>query len=276
MKIDNSKANVFRKCPDAFRERYIVGIEKQLNPDQIEGREFGHRVHELLEEHFLTQRGTPRVPYPPSEREETELEAQSMLAQYRGRYPNEPFVVVAVEQVFQIKLPRSEHVYTGKLDGVIRYKEAPYTGQLAILEHKTEKRGSRANAPESWAAKSQVSLYKFAVETLYQEPVAHILLDVLKRQSPKGQEQPLLYRDILERSTAQVDNAINDIIYVADQIERLSADYDTERWPQNTDSCCINSWKCDYFGLHVGQPDREFLVQVMGQYKRAEEYLPGL
>lgn len=229
-------------------------------------------MHELLEEHFLALKGTPREPYPVAD-EATELEAQAMLAGYNARYPLEPFSVVAVEQVFEVALPGSEHTYIGKLDGVVRYTEAPYEGQLAVLEHKTEKRSSQRNSPEAWAARAQVSLYKFAVEMLYREPVSHIILDVLRRQSPAGREPAVFYRDTLERTEGQVQSALQDLIYVADQIEHLEAHYSTERWPQNTDNCAQGKFLCDFFALHVGAGGDQ-LVQL--KYQPAKEYLGGL
>jgi hypothetical protein len=265
VKIDNSRANLFRKCPDAFKERYINGLEKDWG-GAASPFAFGSRVHQLLEEHLLFLKGTPHEPlYPPSQVEAVELEAAAMFASYCAHYPLEPFDVISVEQVFAVAIPGTEHIYTGKFDAIIRYKD---NGLLAILEHKTEKRSALKNLPEAWAARSQVSLYMWAAEILYNERPTHILLDVLRRCSEKGQEPATFYRDILERTPEQCEQAIQDLVYVADSIEDLERHYDTERWPQNTDNCCIGRWKCDYFSKHVGGSDLEF--------KPAEEYLGSL
>jgi hypothetical protein len=225
-------------------------------------------MHQLLEERLLKLKGEPRDPYPPSESEAIELECSAAYQSYCAHWPSEPFDVLAVEQVFEVAISGTEHTYTGKFDGIIRYKEAPYEGQLAIIEHKTEKRNALKNLPEAWAARSQVSLYMWAAEAVYSERPCHILLDVLRRASDKGREPATFYRDILERTRAQSEAAINDLVYVADQIEWLEAHYDPERWPQNSNECCIGHWKCDYFSKHVGGDN--------SSYKEAAEYLSSL
>ena len=183
----------------------------------------------------------------------------------------EPFDIVSIEQSFQVAIPNNHHVYTGKFDGIVRYKvDSQWPGQLAILEHKTEKRNALKNLPKAWAAKSQVSLYMWAAQVLYDEPVAHILLDVIRRQSPKGQEPASFYRDILERTPEQCEDALHDLTWVADQIEMLEIERPNEHWPRTTDSCCIGNWECDYFSLHVGISSPE-LVQI--NFKPAKEYL---
>lgn len=201
----------------------------------------------MLEEHLLRLKGEPRdKPYPPSQSEAIELECNATFAAYLAHYPSEPFDVVAVEQVFAVDIPRTEHTYTGKFDAIIRYKD---NGQLAILEHKTESRGSTRNLPEAWAARSQVSLYMWAANTLYREQPAHILLDVLRRASPKGQEPATFYRDFLERTTKQCEASVADLVYVADQIEQLA--FVDARYPQNTDNCMNGRFKCDYYAKHI-------------------------
>lgn len=234
--------------------------------------DFGSRMHELLEVHFSILGGLSHPVYQSSSDEAVELEAQAMLAAYCSAYPLEPFDVLTVERVFKIPLNGSGHVYSGKFDGIIRYKD---TKKLAILEHKTQKRGGQNNTPEAWAARAQVSLYQYAAGVLYQEPVEHILLDVLTRQSPKGQEPCGFYRDVLERTSEQVEDAIADLRYIADRIEAMEREFYLSgfRWPRNTDKCMDGRWECDYYSLHVNQMDEQ-LVQL--KYKEADEYLPGL
>lgn len=228
-------------------------------------------MHKLLEEHFKKLGGIAYVPDPGNAIEEEELEAQTMVARYLSTYPVEPFDIVAVEQVFEVPLNGSDHRYTGKFDAIIRYRD---TGQLAILEHKTEKRSSNRNNPQAWAARSQVSLYKYAAEYLYKEQIAHILLDVLRRQSPKGQEPPTFKRDILERTPRQVEDAVDDLIYVADRIEDLEQGKNwwckDGHWPKDTEQCFQGSWACDYYDVCVTGESPE-LIQI--KYQPAKEYL---
>lgn len=203
--------------------------------------------------------------------ETIEFEAQATFAAYRSAYPVESFDVVACEQSFEVAIPGSHHRYTGKFDGVVRYKEdSLWPGQLALLEHKTEKRNALRNLPKAWAAKSQVSLYMWAAQKLYDEPFAHIILDVIRRQSPKGQEPANFYRDVLERTKAQQEDALRDLVWVADQIEMLEIERPDEHWPRTTDQCQQGNWACDYFDIHVGEESPE-LIQL--NYRPAKEYL---
>ena len=271
MEIDNSRGAAFRKCPDYYKEKYINKLE--VNSRYLtESRDFGHRVHTLLEERLLTLKGVAYEPDQPLDNAELENEALAMYAGYEAHYPVEPFSVVDVERVFKVAVPGTHHIYTGKFDAIVRYNEHEplYTGQLAILEHKTEKRGAKTNMPQAWAARAQATLYKWAAEQLYGESIAHILLDVLTRQSPKGREPATFRRDILERRAEQCEEAISDLVYIADNIEAAMALYENGRWPQNTDQCCVGDWRCDFFEKHVVSSSPEF---VNIKYKPAEEYL---
>lgn len=193
-----------------------------------------------------------------------------MLAGYRAHYPVESFNVVAVEQVFKCPINGSGHVYTGKFDGVVRDKG---TGRLLLLEHKSEKRGSDKNSPEAWAARTQVSLYMWAAQQLYHEPFDSIILDVLTRQSDKGEKPVTFRRDILQRTPEQQLSAIDDILYIAERIERMEQEFlgaSSGQWPRNTDQCYNGKWACDYADLHIGGYSPE-LVQI--KYAPAKEYL---
>lgn len=287
MRIDNSRAKAFFRCPAEYQERYEFNIE----PDNRDNFAFGTRWHQLLEEKYRRLKGEDFTA-PVNDDEKVEDEAQTMLARYDAHYPEEPFEVVAVEQYFEIPLPckecrltedhkmscdtRYRHTYCGEMDMIVRDRG---TGLLQLFETKSERRGSKANLPEAWAARSQVGLYLWAAEYIYQEPFKNILLNVCTRQSPKGQEPASFRRDELQRSNAEKQAAIENIIWIADQIEQVQQTHGTERlYPQNRNACVneMTGWRCDYYPLHViarGGRD-ENLIQI--KYKPAEEYLAGL
>src|SRR5439155_27081665 len=124
-------------------------------------------------------------------------------------------------------LPMHEppHEVMGKLDGMIRYlpTHSHFANMLAVMEHKTQKRGSKGNDPEAWTARMQKSLYAWAAEQLYEEPVVHVLLDVLQRGSEGGRCPPEFRRDDLETDERQKFRALDSVVWVADQIEALMA-----------------------------------------------------
>lgn len=301
MRIDNSRAKAFFRCPAEYQERYEFNIEPQ-NRDNFA---FGSRWAELQEEKYRRLLGE-NFTAPPCDNEAIENEAQTMLARYNAHYPTEPFDVVAVEKFFELPLPRTHcwecgstdlteklglirsvlckdchrvnviHTYVGEMDAIVRDKE---TGLLQLFETKSERRGSKANTPEAWAAKSQVGLYLWTAEQIYNEPFKNVILNVCTRQSPAGREQASFRRDMLQRSLEEKQAAIENIIYIADQIEAMEQNYGTERlFPQNRNACVneMTGWRCDYYDLHViarGGRD-ENLVQI--KFQPAEEYLAGL
>lgn len=265
MHLDNSGAKLFRFCPDAYKEKVLVGIEKKLAFDAPNHLAFGTRIHSLLEDYYRTLKGEVALPSEHSI-DETELEAQEMFGLYRAHYPVESFVPVDVERTFKVEVAAGIE-YTGKMDLVFRDEN----GNLGLMDHKSEKRGGKGNLPQAWAARDQVSLYKRAGELLYNEPIHSIVINVLTRSSPKGQEPASFRRDTLQRTKEQVEKAVGDLVYVARQIEQLKEDRpvtfypdgecnDAAIWPQNRENC-HNMWACEYYGIHVMGRSPETLSQ---------------
>lgn len=237
-------------------------------------------MHQLLEERHRTLSGNEVAQaYPALADGSLESEAQLTFEAYGAYYPEEPFDVIATEQYFEVPLPRpdlcdgaldcsSGHVYNGEFDAVVRIKD---TGRLYLLETKTESRTSKSNTPEAWISRSQVGLYQWAAEQIYGEELEGILLNVITRQSPKGNCAPIFRRDNLHRSKDQQQDAVKNIIWVADQIESMQR---SGFYPSNRNNCVAGyGWRCDYFEIHTdpeGRPPDE-LIQL--RYKPAEEYL---
>lgn len=291
MKLDNSQLQAFWTCPELWKERYHYKIV----PDgSTESLNFGTRMHNLLE---LQLRGGGED-RPITANPALESEAQVMLAAYNQHYPLRAPNVVDVERVFEVRLKREQcfycgfkgepiatkygevfcsrckkdeppdHVLTGKIDALVEENTTP-----KVLEHKTEKRGGKNNLPEAWEVRSQAALYCYAATQLYGREINTVIVDVLTRQSPAGQKSCSFNRfEIFKNAEAQ-RRAVRDAIYVADQIERLSALYGMEaRWPTNTEACTnkMTGWKCDYYSLHhnEGRP-----VEMLARFKEAEDYL---
>ena len=209
------------------------------------------------------------VPEYPEARPEIEAEAQLTFAAYEAHYPEEAFEVEGVEEYFEVPLPDSEHTYIGEFDAIVRMKDS---GKLWLFETKTEKRGSKTNLPDSWQQKSQVGLYLWAAEQKYAEQFEGILLNIITRQSPKGQERPGFRRDSLVRTRGQQQEAVRNLVWIADQIEGC---HRTGFWPSNRNRCVGEwGWKCDYYPLHATEERSEELVKI--KYQKAEEYLSGL
>lgn len=257
-------------CPQAYQEKYRLGIQKKTPGDS---RAYGHRIHDLLKSHFLSLKGINWPPPVAADDDPVELEAQEMYEAYRAFYPQEDFDVVEVEQYFEIPIPNSDHIYCGKRDGVVRDQA---THKLRLLEHKSELRSAKSNLPEVWAARAQVGLYVWAAESAYLEPFEDIILDVLTRRSPAGRISCGFRRDPLQRSPAQISQAIENIRAIANNIARYDEEYGLAPWPQHTENCCKGGFKCDFYLSHVtcGCLTRETPVELQHKYyEPVEEYL---
>ena len=270
MRIDNSQAKAFRFCPLYWREKYLIGIEKVRQPapnGEAPPAEVGTRTHQLLEEHYRPPTPPAREPYPEHPNATVEAECQLIMAAYRSTFPVESFSVVAVEHTFEVPLGE-RHTYVGKFDGIIRDAD----GHLCVLEHKSEKRTSKANNPKAWAARNQGALYLWAAEQVYGEPFECVVLNVLRRPSPKGQEPPEFPpRQNLFYSAEQRESAVDNLLVTADEIEEYKARFGTgprDWWPSNTENC-YNPWPCEFVQPHVyGWSD-----ELLKQYKSTTPYL---
>ena len=247
MRIDNSMAKAWRKCPLEAYEKYyarypgspLVGIETSRG--NTVARDFGKRMHELL--HWHREPGVKPI-YPEAPDSAVEAEAQATLAAYLAHYPVEPFEVVQAERTQVVPLSE-RHELVVKLDTLVRNRQ----GELQVLDVKTQNRASNNNDSEHWASRPQVSLYVYAARLLYpKEKVSdEVIIDLIRRQSDKGQVGPEFHREHPRRNAIQIALAVRDIIWVADQIEAMSGgDY----WPAFRDNCKVGNWKCDYFELH--------------------------
>jgi hypothetical protein len=247
MEIDHSAASLFRTCPLKYFYSYLAegtGLQLKPTPGSIGPYEVGGRTHELLEEYYSELRGTPIPAYPEHPNPAVENECQIINAAYRAKYPIENFEIVDVERSFRVQLPNSNHIYTGKLDIVFRDEHG-----LNIMDHKTERRRGTSNHPKKWAARDQATLYLWAAERIYGEPIQNFYVNVLTRPSEKLREGPIFpERQRLERTAEQIQIALRDITHVADQIEQHVRTFGDNLWPANREECTQGTWgDCEFY-----------------------------
>lgn len=267
VEIDNSLANTFRTCPwQAYESYFAEGTGLEPRPISEYGPlDLGKRVHELLEEHYVDKMLTCPAGiaiYPDSANADLEREAQQIMEGYRAAYPSEEFTVVDVERSIRVELPHAHeascydsvngerlctpHIYTGKIDLCVRQ----LNGMLSIIDHKTEKRTSRNNSPQKWAARDQATLYLWAAERIYGEPIEAFYVNVLRRGDTKhAPEFP--ERQKLERTRAQIDTAVRDITIIANQIEEFKARFGEGQWPANRENCVGAFGTCPFYTPHL-------------------------
>lgn len=280
MRLDNSAANTFRQCPWLYYETYQrdgTGLEAVYKDEKVRPMDLGTRVHELLEEYYRELKGDPREPYTPSENEDLEEEAQVIISAYKAQYPIELFEIVDVERNFEVVLPdycpecysvdvcvnavnntlmfcescdcdfkRGRHSYTGKID--VMYRQ---DGLLYIMDHKTEKRGSKSNDPQKWAAKDQGTQYLWAAEKIYNEPIERFIVNILTRPSDAGVKPPSFpERQRIERTEIQLETALRDLVVTADLIEKYMRVFGEKPWPAHRDNC--KTWGlCEFYIPHL-------------------------
>ncbi len=260
MRIDNSMFQAWHFCPLFFWEKYIQKIEPDTDKSYLS---LGTRVHQLLHEHYLP----PTKPYPESEDAACETESQLILAKYIGHYPVEPFEVIDAERTIEVKIPRTEHTYVFKADLLVRML---LTKRLFLVDHKTQKSTSRSNDPESWAARTQATLYLWASGQHYGETPEGLIVNVITRGSEKGRVDPSFHRiDTIRRTPQQIELALKNLVYVAGEIEHASH----EGFYPSDQNRCKEGWKrCDYFDLHIiGRTEGN-----LRKFKPTTPYLEGM
>jgi len=269
MIVDNSGMKLWQECPYKYYEKVIKGIELDWEKKGVTAAQFGKRVHELLEERYLDLKGTPREPYPEHPIEAIELEAQVTMAAYSNHYPVDPFIVLDVEKTFRVPLGE-RHEYVGKFDLVLR---DPVSGMLSIMDHKTEKRQGQNNNPKAWASRTQATLYLWAAQQIYEEEFRDLQVNVIRRQSDKGQIGPEFpERQHVQRTQEQMDLAVKGLIRIADQIEDAKTNWSAEDWAiaANRNECMVGNFECEFYFPHLEGWSEE-LVQL--QYRKTEPYL---
>jgi NAD-dependent dihydropyrimidine dehydrogenase PreA subunit len=303
MLIDNSAAVQFKFCPWAYYESYVKKIEpKPRMNNEYTPLEFGARMHELLEEWYKG-----KTIYEAHPNEVLEMEAQLTIAAYQAKYPQEEFEILDVERTLKVQLPDycdrcysteyvvnaqhpavtegllcekcrnyflpGRHIFTGKIDLFVR---SNIDGNLYIIDHKTEKRGAKSNLPQKWAEKDQASLYLWAAERIYGERPANFIVNVLTRQSDKGQVGPSFpERQKLERSAANIEHAVRDLVYWADKIEECQRIFGDKPWPANRENCY--GWgPCEFALLHGYGEDTQLIREIKYQPKADYLHLDGV
>lgn len=262
MEIDQSQAEKMRFCPWAYYESYIRRVEPKKAAEGYLARDFGSRMHELLEEWYAN-----KTLYTPHTNVDLEEECLLTMEAYKAKYPNEDVShIVDVERPFRVALPNSVHVVTGKMDRVDDFGEF-----IDIWDHKSEKRSSKANTPQAWSEKDQPSIYMWAASKIYGKPVRHFVVNILTRQSDAGLIGPTFRRYEAERTERHLDMAIRDITVIADMIEDYKKRFGDEPWPANRVNCYINNWACDYQPLHGYGDDVDLVLEHKFQPKK--EYL---
>lgn len=292
MIIDNSAFTTYMFCPKKYMERYeyvlpalsggssdgaqsnelespssLAGtpVENPVGLELIarsrEGLDFGTRFHQLYENHSRELLGQPEKQFPEWPDRSLEDEVQSTWAAYLAHYPVEPLSVLSAERTETVPIPGTTHSLIVKLDRAVRFAD----GTIGPMDLKTESTPGY-NTRESWAGRTQASLYLWALQQLMpSERVSRLVVDVVTRGNTK--RSPTFSRlDDIGRPPEALADAIRNVTDVCDSIERHRRE---GWWPSNM-NVCKDGWKvCDYYGIHVyGKTDANLRL-----YRPATPYL---
>jgi hypothetical protein len=285
---------MYSQCPKMYYERYecadlsgvssvgptesvgtneasTTSIPANLRGIELSSRdrtslEFGSRFHQLVEQQRLGYLSRPVPEYPEVPDSRIESECQATFAAYEAHYLPEPLRFLEAEKVHVLKLPLSEtgtqHELAVKLDAVVRHADTT----IGPLDTKTEGATSQNNTRESWAGRTQASLYLWALKQLYpNETVSRLVVDVVTRGTSK--RGPVFRRmDDIDRPQGALDEAIKNVVAVCEDIELARR---TGFWRSNM-NICKDGWKrCDYYDLHViGRTEAN-----LRKFQPAEDYL---
>lgn len=189
----------FRNCRQACAYRYL----EELAPlERATSLSFGTLIHTCLERWHA---GTPLGDILPlidrtcrgHEQEDGLHEAwhlaRAMMTGYAERYPEEPFIVHALERTFLGRLRNPQTGRTipslrlaGKVDGIVEMD-----GQLYLLEHKTTASCDGAYLERLWLD-TQITLYGYALQRFAGLPIAGAIYNVLVKarlQQGKGETE---------------------------------------------------------------------------------------
>lgn len=274
MRIDNSAMKIWFECPAKYQERYVHEIEPKSKTSSA--LTFGKVFHALLEKRLknepVDEALWDAVP------QEIREEAEYTYEKYCQQYPVETWETIDVERLVEVPLGTGQtggridggddpDIYVAKMDWVVCAPEG-----LRIIDHKTEERGSVNNSPQRWQFLTQVSLYQWAAEQYYHEPIYNIVVDIITRRSTKGRCDPEFSRLEVHRSPWQQQQALETLRYVVAQIKAMQATEWTDGlWPQNRENC--QKWRipCEYVSIHGEEGRDENILRV--KFREAEKYL---
>jgi hypothetical protein len=229
-----------------------------------EGLDFGTRFHQLYENRSRELLGLGVKIYPEWPDNAIEDECQACWAAYEAHYPSEPFEVLSCERTEAIRIPGTDHELVVKLDRAVRFADRT----IGPMDLKTESTPGY-NTRESWAGRTQASLYLWALAQLYpRENVSRLVVDIVTRGNSK--RAPTFTRlDDISRPPSALEEAVHNVAYVCDRIESHRR---SGFWPANMNICKDGWRRCEYFDLHVyGKTDANLRL-----YRPAEAYLDGI
>lgn len=266
----------YRKCKRYFYHKYV---NKLAPVETAPALLFGHSMHGAMETWYtLLKKAKPvheRVreslktfevrmnermdEYAYHDRFLDDLQrGQNILRNYGLQYPNENWIVLAIEEDLQ-KVFSTGHVFTGRADLVVMSRE----GRVYLIDHKFTG-WSLNNVIKSHQNSDQATAYKMLWDEKYPDkPINACIFNICRAYKTNTEFHQLAvaktFKDVEEFS-----KGIEDDLY---RMQQRLADPDST-WPKNTDRCMDFNRPCDYLPLCQGS-NFEGLVGV--KYKIREE-----
>lgn len=162
MIYDNSKLQQFKNCPESYRLKYILGLEKIEEGEEEHDRNFGSAIHTALESYYKGE-GNYKEKFKeayPTQLNETDLAKtqenglillDKYIEHYKVEDKNWTIKAVEVKDTFQIA-PDLE--FQVKIDLIVEQQ-----GCIYFVDHKTTGKTFNWNYWEQYDPSSQVTAY---------------------------------------------------------------------------------------------------------------------
>lgn len=257
MKLSHSERTSFRFCRRMWDLSYNKKFKPKITSDKLA---LGTAVHAFLE-HYLTTSEVEQAKnkYHDSINKtlvEPDIAAlgYAMVSGYpEWHQANDPIWLQRAEIPFEVPIPKTDHYFVGKVDGICRIK-----GALWVVEHKTASQVGDSYR-DALELDEQVSGYMWAIEQSFGEPVCGVVYNVLRKADPtKKSKVPYYYRFMIQRSKEQLKAFEEDLIATATDMEKPLI-------YRNPNKDCF--WRCAFKPVCYGD---DFTNYITKEHKHEE------
>ena len=283
---DNSSFETYQSCPRAWFHKIICKREQNTYKS---GREFGSLIHRCLDSHYRGESIDIQHKYIDEHFEQnmgqlapddhrTHGYAQTLLANYKATYPQEPFVVCTpteqnIEIAFQLPFATIDGVqvyWSGRIDLIVHYSSLD---EYWIVDHKTHFRGG-ASAFDEYIRSTPQWGYVWAARQLTGKPIKGFVINMIITRSITRTGAGIGF----ERQRFPVDDDMLDEWYITthdeiasliqrqrahDEITKLalSPNLTPRAFPCRNKNCTNKYGQCEYLDVcRVPASQREMLL----------------
>lgn len=278
MSYDNSQLQQYKNCPESYRLRNILGLEKIESGRDEHDKEFGKAIHSGLEAYYkgASQEDVKRAfseAYPLQLNGEDLAKTQEnglvLLDGYAAHYKEEDkrWTVKAVEVADEFELGDGIR-FTVKIDLVVEQQ-----GCIYFVDHKTTGKSFNWAYWGRFEPNAQITAYTAYCQAKYGECSGGIINAIkfgYRQRAYKGEPAGFHYdfqRQLFNRNRMQIEAWREDSLKWIKKLEEAKVK-ESGIWPKNEGQCGY----CSYKEVCIACGDEQIIEQL---YKRINptEYL---